>query len=119
MEGKSKELLKIISKTLKILGISPSKEGYYYLRDSIYLYITNPKYHFKITKELYPYLSKKYQKTESAIEKSIRTTIETGWNNCDLDYSNELFANTIRYDKGKPTNNEFIATVSDYIDLDL
>ncbi len=117
--GQSRKLFIRISETLKKLGISPSKSGYLYIRDGIYLYVTHPEHQYKITKELYPYLSEKYQKTQAAVEKSMRTAIETGYNNCSLEYSNEVFANIIRYDKGKPTNNEFITTVSEYIILEL
>ncbi len=111
--------LKRISKELKLLGISPSREGYWYLRDSIYLCLINQKYNIKITKDIYPTLSKKYHKKSTAIEKAIRTAIEKGWTNCNLEYAIELFANTIPYDKDRPTNSEFISTISERISLEI
>ena len=111
-----KSILKRISITLKKLGISPSKEGYYYLKDGIYICVTK---NVRIPKDLYPEIAKKYHKSSSAIEKAIRTAIEIGWINCDYNYSEELFSNTINYNKGKPTNYEFIATITEDINLDL
>lgn len=112
-----KNILKRISKTLKRLGISPNKEGYHYLKDCILICLEKDE--LKVTKKIYLLLSKKYHKTTSSIEKAIRVAIENGWNNCDLSYSEDLFENTINYNKGKPTNYEFIATISEDIRLDL
>lgn len=113
-----KDIMRIISKELKLLGIPPSREGYWFIRDSIYLYMTKDRFNLKITKDIYPKLSKKYNKKTSAIEKAIRSSIEKGWNNCDLDHANELFTGIIAYNKDRPTNNEFISTVSEYISLE-
>ncbi len=111
-----KSILKRISITLKKLGISPSKEGYFYLKDCIYICISE---NIRFPRDLYPKIAKKYNKKTSAIEKAIRTAIEIGWTNCDYSFSEELFANTINYEKGKPTNYEFIATITEDINLDL
>ena len=114
-----KEINKKISSVLKQLGISPNREGYWLLKDSIYIYLTKDVMKIKITKDIYLELSKRYSKKTSAIEKSIRTTIEKGWTNCDLDFANQIFSSTIPYNKDRPTNNEFISTVSEYLSLEL
>ena len=114
-----KEILKRISKELKNLGISPNREGYCFLRDGIYICLKEKRYNLKITKDIYPALSAKYNKKVGAIEKAIRTAIERGWTYCDLEYAEKVFANIIPYNKDRPTNDEFISTVSDYISLDL
>jgi two-component system response regulator (stage 0 sporulation protein A) len=114
-----KEILKRISKELKKLGISPKREGYWFLKDGISIYLTENNYSLKITKDIYPILSIKYNKKASAIEKAMRTSIEKGWTNCDLEYANEIFGNVIPYDKDRPTNYEFIKTVSEHILLEL
>ena len=113
------EILKRISLELKKLGISPNREGYWFLRDGIYICLQEKRPNLKITKDIYPRLSAKYNKKISAIEKAIRTSIEKGWTYSDLEYAEKLFANIIPYNKDRPTNDEFISTVSDYISLDL
>ena len=45
-----KQIYKKISSVLKQLGISPNIEGYWLLRDSIYIYLTNNIVNIKITK---------------------------------------------------------------------
>ncbi len=115
----SKKIDKKISMVLKKLGISPSREGYYYIKDSILLCLDMELYNLNVTRDIYYTLSKKYQKNISAIEKAIRKSIEIGWNNCNLAYSEEVFENIINYDKAKPTNKEFIITIAEDISLDL
>ncbi|MBQ4030559.1 MAG: sporulation initiation factor Spo0A C-terminal domain-containing protein [Bacilli bacterium] len=114
-----KQIYKKISSVLKQLGISPNIEGYWLLRDSIYIYLTNNIVNIKITKDIYLKLSRKYHKKTCTIEKSIRRAIEKGWNNCDLDFANEMFSNIIPYNKDRPTNNEFISTVSEHLSLEI
>lgn len=107
----TKEIITILNK----LGISPNKDGYRYLIDSIELCYQNNDYIYKITKVLYPLLGKKYSKKISCIERSIRYAIETGWLNSDYDFSNKLFANQISYNKLNPSNSLFIATIVEYL----
>ena len=114
-----KEIIKRISIELKKFGISPKREGYWFLKEGIIIYLTEKNYSLKITKDIYPKLSVKYNKTISAIEKAMRTSIEKGWTNCDLEYANEIFGNIIPYDKDHPTNYEFIKTISEHIILEL
>ncbi|MDD4658825.1 MAG: sporulation initiation factor Spo0A C-terminal domain-containing protein, partial [Eubacteriales bacterium] len=45
--------------------------------------------------------------------------IETSWERSELDVINRLFRYTVRNDKGKPTNSEFIALLADKLRLKL
>lgn len=114
----SKKIIKKITIILKKLGISPSRQGFFYLIDSIVLCLNKDIYNLNITKDIYLKLSKKYHKKICSIEKAIRIAIEIGWNNCDLSYSEKIFENTIKYDKAKPTNKEFITTIAEEIYLE-
>ena len=71
-----------------------------------------------ITKILYPTVAKKYQTTSSRVERAIRHAIEVAWSRGKIDILDDLFGYTISYGKGKPTNSEFIALVSDTIRLE-
>lgn len=108
-----------ISKMLHSLGIPSHIKGYQYIRESIKLIYKNPFIIGGITKELYPSVAVKYRTTSSRVERAIRHAIEVSWNRGDYDYMEELFGHSVDYDRAKPTNSEFIATVADKLRLDL
>lgn len=108
-----------ISKMLHSLGIPSHIKGYQYIRESILLIYDNPYIIGGITKELYPEVAEKYKTTSSRVERAIRHAIEVSWNRGDYEYMEELFGHSVDYDRAKPTNSEFIATVADKLRLDL
>ena len=71
-----------------------------------------------ITKILYPTLAKKFKTTPSRVERAIRHAIEVAWNRGNIETINKIFGYTVNTNKGKPTNSEFIALISDKIRLD-
>ncbi len=52
------------------------------------------------------------------MERAIRHAIEVAWNRGRIDVIEEMFGYTVNAGKGKPTNSEFIALVSDKLRLD-
>lgn len=72
-----------------------------------------------VTKILYPTIAKKYGTTSSRVERAIRHAIEVAWDRGDIDTLNAYFGFTIQNNRGKPTNSEFIAMISDKIRLNL
>ena len=108
-----------MTKMLHSLGIPSHIKGYQYIRESILLIYRNPYIIGGITKELYPTVATKYKTTSSRVERAIRHAIEVSWNRGDYDYMEELFGHSVDYDRAKPTNSEFIATVADKLRLDL
>ncbi len=107
-----------ITKLLHSLGIPSHIKGYQYIRESIYLMYENPNLIGGITKELYPEIAAKYNTTASRVERAIRHAIEVSWNRGDYDLMEEIFGHSVDYDRAKPTNSEFIATLSDKLRLD-
>jgi two-component system response regulator (stage 0 sporulation protein A) len=71
-----------------------------------------------ITKILYPTIAKKYKTTSSRVERAIRHAIEVAWSRGKMDTIDALFGYTIHNGKGKPTNSEFVALISDKIRLE-
>ncbi len=100
------------------IGIPAHIKGYQYLRDSIIMSVVDGEIINSITKILYPTIAKKYQTTSSRVERAIRHAIEVAWNRGNTDTLNDLFGYTISNGKGKPTNSEFIALISDKIRLE-
>ena len=72
-----------------------------------------------VTKILYPRIAEKYSTTPSRVERAIRHAIEVAWSRGNLDMINRLFGYTIKLEKGKPTNSEFMAMVADKLRLEM
>lgn len=104
-----------ISNTLKHLGISPVLLGYKYLREAIRLSMGDNSFVDGITKKLYPTIAKIFNTTPVSVERAIRHAIENGWLRGNTEIIDELFGYTVDANKDKPTNGEFIATVTDYL----
>ena len=72
-----------------------------------------------VTKQLYPNVAQEYNTTSSRVERAIRHAIEVAWDRGDVDVLNSYFGYTIHNTRGKPTNSEFIAMISDKLALEL
>ena len=72
-----------------------------------------------VTKQLYPGVAKLYSTTSSRVERAIRHAIEVAWDRGDVDVLNSYFGYTIHNTRGKPTNSEFIAMISDKLRLEM
>lgn len=108
-----------ITEILHQIGVPAHIKGYHYLRDSILMSIEKPEIINAVTKELYPSVAMKYETTSSRVERAIRHAIEVAWDRGDVDVLNSYFGYTIHNSRGKPTNSEFIAMISDKLRLQL
>lgn len=113
----SGDLEDIVTEYLHNLGIPASVKGYRYLRSAIILAINDEECIECVTKVIYPTVAKKHNSTSSRVERAIRHSIDSAWHRGRPEYLNSIFGNTI-YDT-KPTNSEFIATLSDKIRLQM
>ncbi|MBR5290378.1 MAG: sporulation initiation factor Spo0A C-terminal domain-containing protein [Erysipelotrichaceae bacterium] len=108
-------LTKRIAELLHTLGIPNSVQGFSYIQEAI----TNCYYHddYKrgVTKYLYPLLALQHHTTASAVEKSIRHAIELAFKHCEQTLLYDFFKGTIRMDKAKATNSQFISMCVDYL----
>lgn len=107
----------IISDIMHQIGIPAHIKGYQYLRTAIILSVENPELIHAVTKQLYPNIAKSYKTTSSRVERAIRHAIETAWDRGNVDVLSAYFGYTIQSAKGKPTNSEFIAMISDKLRL--
>ena len=99
------------------IGVPAHIKGYQYLREAIIIAIADREVINAITKVLYPQVAKTFQTTPSRVERAIRHAIEVAWDRGDLDTLQRFFGYTVSNTKGKPTNSEFIAMISDRIRL--
>lgn len=100
------------------IGVPAHIKGYQYLRDAIIMSVKDMDMLNSITKILYPTIAKRHQTTSSRVERAIRHAIEVAWSRGKMDTIDELFGYTVSNGKGKPTNSEFIALISDKIRLE-
>lgn len=107
----------IVSDIMHQLGIPAHIRGYQYLRTAVLMTVEDPEVMHSITKLLYPAIAKQYSTTSSRVERAIRHAIEVAWDRGDIDVINSYFGYTIQNDRGKPTNSEFIAMISDKLQL--
>ena len=107
-----------VTKLLHGLGVPSHIKGYQYIRESVILMYERPEIVGAITKELYPEIARRFDTTVSRVERAIRHAIEVSWNRGDLDLMEEIFGHSVDYDRAKPTNSEFIVTVSDKLRLE-
>ncbi len=107
----------IITDVIHEIGVPAHIKGYNYLREAISLCIQDKEFINSITKLLYPTVARSYQTTSSRVERAIRHAIEVAWNRGREEILNSIFGYTIDTNKGKPTNGEFIAMISDSIRL--
>ena len=106
-----------VTEILHQIGVPAHIKGYHYLRDSIIMAIEDPEIINAVTKQLYPNVAKEYNTTSSRVERAIRHATEVAWDRGDVDVLNSYFGYTIHNTRGKPTNSEFIAMISDKLSL--
>jgi len=116
--GKSPlDLELMVTEIIHQIGVPAHIKGYHYLRESIILATEDAEIINSVTKRLYPTVAKKGKTTPSRVERAIRHAIEVAWDRGDVDVLNSYFGYTIHNGRGKPTNSEFIAMISDKLRL--
>ena len=114
--GKSDEVK--VTETLHQIGVPAHIKGYQFLRCAILMNIEDPSLISSVTKRLYPEIAKRNNTTASRVERAVRHAIEVAWDRGDVDVLNSYFGYTIHNLRGKPTNSEFIAMISDRMRLE-
>ncbi len=109
----------IVSDIMHQIGVPAHIKGYQYLRYAIILTVNDYTMMNSVTKELYPTVAKVFKTTSSRVERAIRHAIEVAWDRGDVDVLSSYFGYTIQNSRGKPTNSEFIAMISDKLRLKL
>lgn len=107
----------IVTDIIHQIGVPAHIKGYHYLREAIMLSIYDSEMLESVTKVLYPTVAKKFSTTSSRVERAIRHAIEIAWDRGDVDTLNSFFGYTVNTGKGKPTNSEFIALITDKLKL--
>ena len=112
-----RQLELIITDIMREIGVPAHIKGFEYLRESILLTVHDPELMHAVTKILYPTVAKMNKTTATRVERAVRHAIEVAWDRGDVDVLSSYFGYTIQNSRGKPTNSEFIAMISDKLRL--
>lgn len=104
-----------VRQLLTEIGVPDHVKGSRYLVSALCLCVENPNLIDAIVGELYPGVADLHDTTGSRVERAIRHAIEISCDRCDRDTYYRFFGGTISSMKGKPTNSEFIARLSNVI----
>ena len=114
---KKQSLENMVTEIIHEIGVPAHIKGYQYLRESIIQTVKDMSLMNAVTKALYPMVAKKFSTTPSRVERAIRHAIEVAWDRGDIEVLQKYFGYTVSNSKGKPTNSEFIALISDKLNL--
>ncbi|MCD8082433.1 MAG: sporulation transcription factor Spo0A [Clostridiales bacterium] len=117
-EPPGRDLETDVTKLLHEIGIPAHIKGYQYLRDAIMFTVREKNMLSSVTKVLYPTIASMHDTTSSRVERAIRHAIEVAWSRGRLETIHNIFGYTVSTGRGKPTNSEFIALISDRIRLE-
>lgn len=104
-----------VRRILTEIGVPDHILGHRYLVCAITLVVENPELLEYVTGRLYPEVAKACGTTKNRAERAIRHGIELSWERCDLDTMIRYFGSTVDPQKGRPTNSEFIARISNVV----
>jgi len=113
----NKKLFHRITKLLCDLGVPTNINGFHYLRNAV-LYLYNADNIDVSISEVYDFVSSKFKTSKENVERCIRHAIDISWTRGDLDLIDELFGSSVDINKSKPTNSEYIFTLSDRIKIE-
>lgn len=107
-----------VTEMLHTMAVAPHLTGYKYLKQAILMVINDQGMLEQVTYRIYPEVAALFQTTPARVERSIRNAIENAWDRCRVETIERIFGYSLDENKGKPSNSEFIAMISDKILLD-
>ena len=120
MKNKREDIIisKIIEDKLMLYGLSPNHKGYLYAYEIIRKELDNDYTPF-ITNDDYEYVAKIHNTSSECIERDLRYSIDIGYMRTKQSLIEMEFKNTIGWDKSKPTNKQFLMTITNSIRYDI
>ena len=107
----------VIQETLNMIGMPHHLKGYRYLLSAISKCLEDRTELDCIVKGLYVKVAEENGDTVTRAERAIRHAIEVSWARGNRSVIDSIFGYTVSCKKGRPTNTEFIAMVTDFISL--
>ncbi len=109
---------KTIRDILDRMSLDRKLKGYEYLVTVIGITCRSHTFFRAMTTIVYPEAAKMHGASKAQMERCIRHAIDSAWMKGDMERQYAYFGNTIDGDRGKPTNSEFIARVTEALRLE-
>lgn len=103
--------MKEVYAAIRKLGATSKYKGYYFVAEAIQMTMEFQERPMKITKDIYPWLAKKFKSKPSNIEHDIRTIVSVCWEN-HRDRLEMIAGYPLEY---RPTNSEFVDMLAFYL----
>ena len=107
----------VIQETLNMIGMPHHLKGYRYLLSAISKCLEDRTELDRVVKGLYVKVAEENGDTVTRTERAIRNAIEVSWTRGNRSVIDSIFGYTVSRKKGRPTNSEFIAMVTDFISI--
>jgi len=111
-EQQKKSILKRIHSELNLIGISTKAVGYKYLGDAINMVIDGVEHNYCVA------IGKKYDKTNTSVERAMQNAINRAWKNNDIEVLEEHYKGYLSPNRGVPTQTEFVHYYANKIKAD-
>jgi two-component system response regulator (stage 0 sporulation protein A) len=107
----------LIRELLLEMGTPDHLVGHPYVVQAVLLAVEDRSFIDNLTTHLYPQLAVMFQTVPARVERAIRSLVELTWTRGNWDVLNRYFGNAVRPIKGKPTNGEFLARLTNIVTL--
>lgn len=107
--------LAIAGTLLERLSVPPRLKGRRYMAVAAAALACSPALGASYRERLYPYVAGQCGTTPQAVERAIRTAVESAWLQGSLEGIQALFGLSVDAERGKPTNAEFLSMLSQHI----
>lgn len=113
--SESVKLETAVTEILHNIGVPAHIKGYQYLREAIIIASKDADVLNAVTKVLYPAVAHTFQTTESRVKTAMRYAVDIAWERGNPEALDKHFG----YSQDKPRVSDFIASISDFINLRL
>lgn len=111
--------MKIAERYAFFLRIPDALKGKQYICRAASMLACAPQLGASFTGLLYPLIASSANTSSRAVEKAIRTAVESTWLHGDLDAIQTLFGYSVDAERGKPTNAEFLSMMAGYVEREM
>lgn len=104
-----------VSSILLALNMPTHKKGFRYSRLGVMMLAEDPG--LQVTKEVYPFIAKEFGTSKTAVEKAIRSAIDSAWSSRNNDLWRQYFTPAPNGLVPRPSNTQFLSRLADVLNM--